>query len=88
MMRVWVVETGMYEHRGVAGVYRTLEAAMRAHPAHGKVWRWTGPGIGDGAQEPYVSDWRLFEARDPDGPWENGMPGDLYAVATPMELKE
>ncbi len=31
-MRVWIVETGMYEDKGIGGVYSSPERAMAAHP--------------------------------------------------------
>jgi hypothetical protein len=38
---VYVVETGVYENRGVFGVYASLEAAMASRPA--KAWEKLGP---------------------------------------------
>lgn len=34
-MKVYVVETDVYEQRGIAGIYSSLEAAQRAHPVPG-----------------------------------------------------
>lgn len=35
-MLVYVVETGVYSERGIAGIYSSVEKAMEAHPAPGE----------------------------------------------------
>ena len=50
-MKVYVLESGVYEERCVAGVYATAEAAMRAHPHPGWIEEpdgsWNTGGVGD-----------------------------------------
>jgi hypothetical protein len=74
MKRVWVVEAGSYEQRGAVAVYRTLEAVIANNPPRTR----RGKPVGE---------WCPWNPAKPDQcVWDNGMDGEEYLTATPMEV--
>lgn len=85
-MTVYIVETGCYEQRGVAGVYASVEAAMAAHPIpadykfpakpsaynHSRPTGWT--------QHEWAHSGQTFVR------WSNGLDWDDAADITPYEV--
>jgi hypothetical protein len=76
---VWVVEQGVYEQRGVEGVYASLEAAIADHPVRAPrptpyYHRW--PTEREGG-------WQLQN----DGSWSNGLDHDSAKTITPLPLR-
>lgn len=82
-MKVYVVETGLYDSRSVAGVYATAEAAMAAHPVDLPA-RVQLPGFASSPNYIYrAGGWQ----QDGYGNWDNGLDFDDYACVTEYEVK-
>lgn len=71
-MTVWVAVWGMYSSQGVGGVYRTAEAAMKAHATKDARWQHRK---------------NLTGKKDP-GWWTNGLDWEEHVSIEPFELED
>lgn len=78
-MIVWIVESGVYEARYIAGIYSSAEKAMEVHPVRRE-------GHGDDLGHPSTE--RCGGWKFEDGSWYNGLDWGDACQISPMTIDQ